>query len=72
MRPARASSTAARSVTGENGAIKRGDFIVTSSTAGHAMKGTDTSRMFGAVIGKALQEFDGNGTGVILVLVNVR
>jgi hypothetical protein len=36
------------------------------------MKGTDQSRMMGAVIGKALQAFDENGTGVILVLVNVR
>jgi hypothetical protein len=36
------------------------------------MKGTGTTRMFGAVIGKALQEFDSKGTGRILVLVNVR
>jgi hypothetical protein len=59
-------------VSSENGAIRRGDLLVTSSRAGYAMKGTDQSRMMGAVIGKALQAFDGNGTGVILVLVNVR
>ncbi|HSL69389.1 MAG TPA: hypothetical protein VK864_04065, partial [Longimicrobiales bacterium] len=59
-------------VTTEGGAIRRGDLLVTSSVPGHAMKGTDRSRMLGAVIGKALQEFDGGGSGVILVLVNVR
>jgi hypothetical protein len=59
-------------VTGEGGPIKRGDLLVTSSTAGHAMKGNDRTRMLGAVIGKALQEFDGRGSGMILVLVNVR
>jgi hypothetical protein len=36
------------------------------------MRGTDRSRMLGAVIGKALQEFSGPGQGVIKVLVNVR
>ena len=59
-------------VTSENGPIRRGDMLVTSSRAGYAMKGTDPGRMMGAVIGKALQSFAGNGTGVILVLVNVR
>ncbi len=59
-------------VSAENGSIQRGDLLVTSTRAGYAMKGTDASRMLGAVIGKALQPFDGQGTGVILVLVNVR
>jgi hypothetical protein len=59
-------------VSTENGPIRRGDLLVTSSIAGYAMKGTDPSRMLGAVIGKALQPFDGGETGVILVLVNVR
>jgi hypothetical protein len=59
-------------VTAENGAIRRGDLLVTASTPGHAMRGTDRSRMLGAVIGKALQEFSGPGQGVIKVLVNVR
>ena len=59
-------------VSGENGPIRRGDLLVTSSRAGYAMKGTDRSRMMGAVIGKALQPFDGTGTGIILVLVNVQ
>jgi trimeric autotransporter adhesin len=59
-------------VSGENGSIKRGDLLVTSSTPGHAMKGTDRNLMLGAVIGKALENFDENGTGVIKVLVNVK
>ncbi|MGH7470563.1 MAG: beta strand repeat-containing protein, partial [Longimicrobiales bacterium] len=59
-------------VTGEGGPIKRGDLLVSSSTQGHAMKGNDPTRMLGAVIGKALQEFDGKGSAMILVLVNVR
>ena len=42
-------------VTAENGPIRVGDLLVTSSTAGQAMKGTDRSRMLGAVIGKALE-----------------
>src|SRR5207248_11507869 len=40
-------------VTAENGAINRGDLLVTSPIVGYAMKGTDRSRMTGAVIGKA-------------------
>ena len=59
-------------VSAENGAIRRGDFLVTSSIPGHAMKGTDRERMFGATIGKALEEFKGTDTAVIKVLVNVK
>ncbi len=59
-------------VSGENGPIRRGDLLVTSRTPGHAMRGTDRSRMMGAVLGKALEAFDGGGTGVIRVLVNVQ
>jgi hypothetical protein len=36
------------------------------------MKGTDRDKMLGATIGKALEEFEGTGTGVIRVLVNVK
>ena len=35
-------------VSAENGSIKIGDLLVTSSTPGYAMKGTDRSRMLGA------------------------
>jgi hypothetical protein len=58
-------------VTAENGPIHRGDLLVTSSTAGFAMKGTDRERMLGAVIGKAMGSLD-SGTGVIEVLVTLQ
>jgi hypothetical protein len=58
-------------VTNENGAIKAGDLLVSSSTAGYAMKGTDRKKMNGAVIGKALQDMKGS-TGVIEVLVSLQ
>jgi hypothetical protein len=59
-------------VSGENGAIRRGDLLVSARTPGHAMRGTARQRMLGATIGKALEEFRGPGTGKILVLVNVK
>lgn len=59
-------------VSAENGSIRRGDLLVTARTPGHAMRGTARGRMLGAVVGKALAEFRGPGTGVINVLVNVR
>jgi hypothetical protein len=65
-------------VTDEGGPIRRGDLLVTSSTPGHAMKATPVIVRgvailpTGAVLGKALQEFAGPGTGLIEVLVNVR
>jgi trimeric autotransporter adhesin len=59
-------------VSAENGAIRRGDLLVTARTRGHAMRGTDRGRMLGAVVGKALAEFAGPGTAVIPVFVNVR
>lgn len=58
-------------VTTENGSIVPGDLLVTSSTPGHAMKGTDRGRMLGAVVGKALEPLQ-NGTGVIQVLVTLQ
>jgi len=58
-------------VSAENGPIKRGDLLVTSSTLGYAMKGTDRNRMLGAVVGKALGALD-SGTGMIEVLVSLQ
>ena len=58
-------------VSTENGPIRRGDLLVTSSIPGHAMRATDRSRMTGAVIGKALHNFD-NGTGTIEILVSLQ
>lgn len=64
-------------VTDENGPIKRGDFLTSSSTRGHAMKaqpvkidGVDIYRP-GTVIGKALESFK-SGRGMIEVFVFVR
>ena len=58
-------------VSAENGPIHKGDLLVTSSTPGYAMKGTDRSRMLGAVIGKAMNTLD-SGSGVIEVLVTLQ
>jgi len=58
-------------VSTENGPIEAGDLLVTSSTPGHAMKGTDQSRMLGAVVGKALEPLR-EGKSVIQVLVTLQ
>jgi hypothetical protein len=58
-------------VTTENGPIMAGDLLVTSSTPGHAMKGTERPRMLGAVVGKALEPLK-EGIGVIQVLVTLQ
>jgi hypothetical protein len=58
-------------VSAENGPIAPGDLLVSSATPGHAMKGTDRSRMLGAVVGKALEPL-ASGTGVIQVLVTLQ
>lgn len=52
----------------ENGPIRPGDPLTTSSLPGHAMKATKS----GYVVGKALKSFDGiqGATGMIKVLVN--
>ena len=58
-------------VSAENGPIHKGDLLVTASLEGYAMKGTDRSRMLGAVIGKAMGTLD-SGTGTIEVLVTLQ
>jgi hypothetical protein len=58
-------------VTAENGPITRGDLLVTSSRPGYAMRGTDRSRMLGAVVGKAMESLPA-GAGVIQVLVTLQ
>lgn len=58
-------------VSAENGPINRGDLLVSSSTPGHAMKGTDRNKMLGAVIGKALEPLN-ESKGVIQVLVTLQ
>lgn len=58
-------------VSAENGPIRRGDLLVTAATPGHAMK-AGAPPAVGTVLGKALQDFAGPGTGIITVLVNVK
>jgi hypothetical protein len=57
-------------VTAENGPIRSGDLLVSSSLPGHAMRATDRSKMLGAVVGKALQPLNAN-SGVIQVLITL-
>ncbi len=52
-------------VTNENGAIKVGDYLTTSSTPGKAMKATEVGR----VIGMALADFSGT-SGQVMVQVH--
>jgi trimeric autotransporter adhesin len=59
-------------VSVENGAIRRGDLLVTARRPGYAMRGTARGRMLGAIIGKALEPFAGPEIGVIRVLVSVK
>lgn len=58
-------------VSTENGPIARGDLLVTSSTPGYAMRGTDKTALPGAILGKALQPLAA-GKGKIEVLVTLR
>ena len=58
-------------VSTENGPIHRGDLLVSSSTPGYAMRGTDHNRMAGAVLGKAMGALD-SGNGLIEVLVTLQ
>jgi hypothetical protein len=50
------------------GPVAIGDLLTTSPTRGYAMKATDASRSFGAVIGKALRS-QTEGQGLIPILV---
>ena len=55
-------------VDAQFGAIEVGDLLTTSPTPGHAMKTSDPSKGFGAVIGKALRPLD-KGQGLIPILI---
>ena len=62
----------------ENGPIRRGDLLVSSSQQGKAMKAVPAVisgiEIYpqGAILGKALENYDGSGNGLIKVLVNVK
>jgi hypothetical protein len=53
------------------GPIQPGDLLTSSHTLGHAMKASDRSRAFGAVVGKAMTALN-DGKGLVLVLVNLQ
>jgi len=50
------------------GPIEVGDLLTSSDTQGHAMKASDPTRAFGAVIGKAMAPLD-EGLGLIPILI---
>jgi hypothetical protein len=52
-------------------AIRVGDLLTTSPTAGHAMKAVDPSKTLGAVVGKALRPLDA-GRGLIPILASLQ
>ncbi len=52
-------------VTGENGPVRRGDHLTSSSRPGYAMKAAGPGR----VVGVALGEFDGEGEGKVVVYI---
>ena len=56
-------------VTTENGPIKVGDLLTSSSTPGHAMKATDPK--IGTIVGKAMEPLE-SGNGKIVVLVTLQ
>ncbi len=61
-------------VCDENGPIQRGDILVSSSRPGYAMR-ADPEKVRehpGAILGKALENFEEGESGLIRVLVNVR
>jgi len=58
-------------VSTENGNIQAGDLLTSSNTPGHAMRCGDNEKCGGAIIGKALEPFEGN-TGVIKMIVTLQ
>lgn len=58
-------------VSAANGPIHVGDLLVTSDTAGVAMKATDKMQAFGATLGKAMGNLE-SGTGTIPVMLTLK
>lgn len=57
-------------VTNANGPIRAGDLLTTSGLPGHAMRVTDHGAAQGAILGKALEDFDGK-SGLALILASL-
>lgn len=55
-------------VEADSASIRVGDLLTTSAVPGHAMKASDATQAFGAVIGKALRPLE-SGRGLIPILV---
>ncbi len=55
-------------VDAEAGPVEAGDLLTSSATPGHAMKASDATQAFGAVIGKALMPLE-SGRGLIPILI---
>jgi hypothetical protein len=51
--------------------IELGDLLTTSATPGHAMKATDMTKAFGAVLGKAMAPLE-SGKGLIPIIVTLQ
>jgi hypothetical protein len=51
--------------------VEIGDLLTSSPTQGHAMKASDPSLAFGAVIGKALRRQE-SGRGLIPILITLQ
>ena len=58
-------------VTTENGAIHRGDVLVSAKRRGYAMLGRDRAQLTGAIVGKALQNLE-SGSGTIEIMVTLQ
>ncbi|HST06466.1 MAG TPA: S-layer homology domain-containing protein [Chloroflexia bacterium] len=58
-------------VSAANGPIHVGDLLVTSDTAGVAMKATDKMQAVGATLGKAMGNLE-TGTGVVPVMLTLK
>lgn len=55
----------------ENGRIRAGDLLTTAKLPGHAMRVTDFEAARGAILGKAMQDLEGE-TGMVLVLASLQ
>lgn len=55
----------------ENGPIRAGDLLTTSSLPGYAMRASDPARSHGAILGKAMEDLKG-ARGSVLVLASLQ
>jgi hypothetical protein len=54
-----------------NGPIRAGDVLTTSAVPGHAMRATDPEASRGAILGKAMEDLDGE-SGLVMVLASLQ